>query len=457
MPALSLRRNFSWNLAGNAVYNFSTWLLVVLLARLAAPEVVGKFALSLAITAPVFLWLGLNLRIAIATDTVRRWTMRQYLRTRSVTGVVSIAVTLVAGYILHLRGMALISLGVLAVAKSVEALGQTLYGYYQLHGRLDYIAGSMILRAAIGATLFVVGFVLSHQLVFACAGLLAGWTLALLIWDNPHRRKLQAEDPASYGGTEQNRREDSRPIRALVLTSIPLGIDAGLNSLTVNAPRFAIQFLMGAAYLGRFAVPSYFAQVVGMVTGALADGVVSQLAFAYSSGRRRAFDRLMVRLTLFSLGIAAAVFLGCLLLGAPVLGLVLGPQYVDQPLLLLLVLSAAVTTLRRCICRGLQATHQYSKIAISDVITLGLVVLSSIVLVPHMGLNGAAISISIGTAAGTIDAAIFLRLSMRHFPVVDEETVTPPPDASGTIERVVTEESTTPPTITTPRRDIDGE
>ncbi len=70
---LSLRRNFAWNLLGETSYSLGQWLLLVLLARLQSPEIVGQFAYALAVTAPVYLLVGLNLRVVQATDARAVW------------------------------------------------------------------------------------------------------------------------------------------------------------------------------------------------------------------------------------------------------------------------------------------------------------------------------------------------------------------------------------------------
>src|SRR5690606_40180926 len=66
--ALSLRVNFSWTLAGNIVYAGCQWAMLVVLARLGRAEMVGQFALGLAITGPVLMCTNLNLRSVPATD-----------------------------------------------------------------------------------------------------------------------------------------------------------------------------------------------------------------------------------------------------------------------------------------------------------------------------------------------------------------------------------------------------
>ena len=53
--ALSLRANFSWTFVGNVVYAGCQWAMLVVLAKLGTPEMVGQFALGLAISGPVIM------------------------------------------------------------------------------------------------------------------------------------------------------------------------------------------------------------------------------------------------------------------------------------------------------------------------------------------------------------------------------------------------------------------
>src|ERR1041385_9279534 len=49
----SLRVNFAWAVAGQAIYSACQWAILAALAKLASPAAVGKFALALAITGPI--------------------------------------------------------------------------------------------------------------------------------------------------------------------------------------------------------------------------------------------------------------------------------------------------------------------------------------------------------------------------------------------------------------------
>jgi hypothetical protein len=48
---LSLRKNFSWTFVGNVVYAACQWGILVALAKLGTPEMVGQFTLGLAVAA----------------------------------------------------------------------------------------------------------------------------------------------------------------------------------------------------------------------------------------------------------------------------------------------------------------------------------------------------------------------------------------------------------------------
>ena len=51
--APSIRADFAWTLAGNVVYAASQWAILSLTAKLGSAELLGQYALVMALTAPV--------------------------------------------------------------------------------------------------------------------------------------------------------------------------------------------------------------------------------------------------------------------------------------------------------------------------------------------------------------------------------------------------------------------
>ena len=420
MSRTSLGRGFSWNLAGSTVYNLGQWLLVVLLAQLSAPEVVGRFSLMLAISAPVYLCLGLNLRVVAATDITSRWNISTYLRTRQVTSVIALVATLAIGWVFGLRGWDYVGLAMLCAAKSTEALGQTIYGYFQRARRIDLVGMSMILRAVSGAGSFAVLVMTTGELFLGCFGLWLGWTAVYLAWDRRHLRELgelwapnSARLPTARHGQPGNASDSGL---ALVRKAAPLGVDAGLSSLTINAPRYALQASLGAAGLAKFAALAYTTQTIGMVTASLADGIVSQLAHAHAHAQRRQFIRLLGALIAFSTGVTLVALAAAWLFGDWAILHLLGREYVNTPLLLLLVVSAGITTLQRSLARGLQASHSFHHIAWVDAACLGATVVACAFLVPSYGLEGAALALCVGMAIATAITTLLVLRVVRSIP-----------------------------------------
>ena len=123
--------------------------MLVVLAKLCTTHMVGQFALALAITAPVFMFAGLNLRTVQATDARRDFQFGDYLGLRllSITAALAmvVAIELVSGHDVHL----LLVVVMTAATKALDLLGDTVFGLQQQHERMDRIAKSQIIRGVL--------------------------------------------------------------------------------------------------------------------------------------------------------------------------------------------------------------------------------------------------------------------------------------------------------------------
>src|SRR5262249_59334027 len=90
---------------------------------------VGRFALGLAIAAPVFMLTNLQLRAALVTDARREHPLGAYLVLRLIGAFVAILV--IAGVGLSYDRMAGTIIVLVGLAKSIEAAGDILQGLLQ--------------------------------------------------------------------------------------------------------------------------------------------------------------------------------------------------------------------------------------------------------------------------------------------------------------------------------------
>lgn len=414
MTGLSIRRGFAWNFVGNTLYNLGQWLLVLALTHLASPSTVGQFSLSLAITAPVFLTVGMNLRNAQVTDTNHRFRIGEYLVARHILSAVAIVVSLLIALIMGLSGAFLWVVLAVASSKAVEALSLTYYGFFQQGNRLDLVSRSMMGRSIAGPTAFLGIFLLTDNLALAAVGLGLGWASVQLAHDRPHL--IQQYRQRFHHKTIDKRPVDWRRLGRLVARAAPLGVDAGLSSLAPNLPRFAVQAVVGTSHLGVFASIAYLGQTVSMITSSMQAVVLPRLAVLHHEGRRRGFVRLLFRLAFFGLTVTAACVLGALLLGKQVLEILLPEEYVRPDLLVALMVGAGLTTLQRCLCKGIEAAQLFRTYVIVDAITTGSICAVVWPMTSLWGLPGAAWSLTVGFTVGCLAASTVLFYIVRAMP-----------------------------------------
>lgn len=404
MRGLTFKRNFAWHLTGNVAYSVAQWLLLVILANLADSETVGQFALLLAITAPIFLSFGMKLRTAQATDVGSEFNRGEYRRLRHVLNIcgtlVSVAVGIVAG-----QTEVLVALIGLCVAKSSEGLSQTDYGFFQRSERMDVVSRSLLVRSVLGPLGFILGLAVTDGLAGATWGLACGWIVVQLVMDNRAGRRMEHR---LLGAEHRRQPLKARRVFALARQCAPLGADAGVSSLGVNAPRYAIDAYLGAASLGIFASSAYLTQTVSMVSSSMASVLLPRLARAYRSGRRTEYLSVVWKLVMFGIGVTGIATLAAHLFGEPLLRFLLGEAYAKPQLLMALMVSAGATTVHRMLCKGLEASRRFAAYLIVDTITTVAIVIAALFAVPRWGLLGGAYALTAGFALGAILALLVL-------------------------------------------------
>lgn len=407
---LSLRRNFGWNLLGETSYSLGQWLLVVLLARLQSPQVVGEFALALGITAPIYLLVGLNLRVVQATDARGTWQLPEYLRLRHLLNLLAFSGSLIAGFIAGGDIAAVVA--VVAAAKAAEAVSQTYYGFFQRCERLDLVARSLLLRVGVSTASFSVTLLVVPGLLPATLSLLAAWLLTLMAHDRRIARQMLAADLAATSSSTQEK-PDKKSVLPLARLALPLGLSAGVSSLAVNLPRYLLLAVAGATTLGVFAALAYLSQAIATVTGAMGNSVVPRMAQHHRDSRVASFLSLVYILTGLGVAVTGGMLVVLSLWGGVIIEVILGREYVNQPLLLALVFGAGLSTIQRSLARGLQAAHRFIAFLSVDVVTLLSIAATGPWFISRWGATGAAWSLNVAYAVAVMTTGVLLAQTVR--------------------------------------------
>lgn len=405
----SLRRSTVWTGAGDAVYAVCQWGLLVVLARLGTPEMVGQFALALAITAPVVLFSNLGLRPLQSTDAQHQFAFGDYLTLRLIMNAVALGVIVLiaAQYRIDMAA----TIFVVGVAKCVEAVSDVYFGLLQKHERMDLIARSLCLKGVFSLTAFASGFLLSGTVLGASAGLVLAWSIVLIVYDIRKGHTILALTQSSLRVTPASR---SFQIRTLMTLAVPLGIGGMLLSLNSSLPRYFIERHWGEGSLGIYAGMAYVTVAMGMLVNSVGQSLSPRLSQYWAAGSFRSFSGLLGKFALFAT-VWGLLGIGVALAGAEkILALLYGDTFADHSQTFVWLMAVAAIAHLSSVCGfGMTAARiiRSQSVQFACVAVVGLI--GSLILIPRYGLNGAAWSF--GASVLTQLVLSFLVLSIEMF------------------------------------------
>jgi O-antigen/teichoic acid export membrane protein len=402
---LTLRTNVSWTFLGNAVYAACQWGMLAVLAKLGTVEMVGQFALGLAVAAPVFMLTNLQLRGVQATDARGEYGFEDYLSLRLLTTAVGlvavVGIGIGAGYPREtIAVIALVGLG-----KAVESFSDVVYGQLQQRERMDRIAKSLLIRGPLSLLVLGVALMWTGSLLWSILGLALSWLATLVAYDIPTGVRFGA------ACTLQAR---AAVLWRLAGLALPLGIVMMLISLNANIPRYLIEHELGTRELGVFAALSYVIVVGTTVVSAIGQSASPRLSKLYAAGDMGRFRGLLLKLVALggALGVAGVALAA--VAGGSLLRLLYTAEYAaHSDLLTALMGAAAVTYLVSFLGYGMTAARYFRAqlpifaAAVSATLAVGWVA------IPHYGLSGGVMALLAGALVQGVGSGLVLVHALR--------------------------------------------
>lgn len=374
-------------------------LLIVILARyLLTPDEYGLlyFAISILGVVGIFGTLGLPSSIAryVTEYTESDPTQLRYILSFSLvalvvlSGVVGLVVTLSSPFLAASLGepdlAPLLALGVGYI--SLQAMRKYLSKSFQGLNRVDYSALVSSI-SAVGRIVFVVAFVLlGFGVVGALAGYVAGFFVAvatgfmILYWK-------------FYRGYEPTRSPEEGLRRRILEYSVPLTATRGATVLDKQVDTILVGLFLTPAAVGFYTIAKQVSEVC--ITPAQALGFTVSPAY----GEQRAGNRSQQAARLYEQSLEGVLLLyvpavvGILLVAEPMIQYVFGPEYLGSvPVLQIMSLYVLANAINRITSDGLDFLGRARARAIVKSITAVANVILNILLIPTIGLVGAAIA-----------------------------------------------------------------
>lgn len=382
----SISMNAVWSILTYVVRGTYQWGLLIAIAKMGTPEMVGQVALGLAICAPVFLFSDLQLRVVQATDARDDFHFRDYLGLRLLSTplafVMVLSIALASGY----RWETFLVVGTVALTKVPESLSDCIHGAMQKSERLDMVATSTMARFLGSLVAFLAVFYYSGSIPLSVLSQLLISTLVLVINDRLGVAKLI--DSQLHGLSP---RFEWPLLFKLAKVALPLGLVAMIVSFSGNLPRYVLERSWGEVSLGVYAAILQPTLVGQVIMSGIGQSTMPRLAKCYATGDIGHLTRLVVGL------IGIAIIMGGIMValafcwGTEILTLFYRHEYAKyKDVFEWLMVAGAIGYVCTALGSGLSATRSYQRYLAfytpSAVFSASL----ALFLIPSLGLKGAA-------------------------------------------------------------------
>lgn len=394
---LSVRHNFAWTLAGNITYALCQWAVIVLLAKLGNTEMVGRFALAVAVAYPITFLAHMQLRVIFVTDLDGKYPASEMLGLRLLLSVLAIAILLttckIAGYSAQITRV----IFVVGVAQIIDCISENYFAIAQRQERMDRIAKSQMFRSLLSLCAVALAVYLTRSLIWGVAGYVLGRVSVLLLYDASRGTFALGETggntiPASFLERILPR-WNFRKQFGMLWVALPLGIVSVLGSLNGNMPRYFIEKSLGSREVGIYSALNYVPAAALMIATALGYAVFARLSKLYFDGDLSGFKLVLAKAVGVCALLGLAGILGGAVMGRQVLTLLYRPEYAThQDLLLWLLGVGAVGCVASCLGCAMSATSQFRQQPPLFLVVTGVSVMACYFLIPRFGLKGAAIA-----------------------------------------------------------------
>jgi O-antigen/teichoic acid export membrane protein len=407
----SLRGNFAWTTIGNAVYAACQWGMVSVLAKLGSPEVVGQYALGVAVSAPILMLAQLNLRTVLATDISGEHHFLDYRDVRVLSLVFALLGITALGFLEH-SVQDRLAVVLVALAQAVEWIADIYLGLFQRYERMKRIAISLSLHGVLSLTALSIVIAITGRLVAGLLAVLMVRFLALLFYDSSIGARGCIEPRSSGQGTFWQRFD--RGFR-IVKIAFPLGVVLMIGSFAANVPRYFIAHMLERHSLGIFSAIASLTTGANLLVCALGQAATPRLATLYQEGDREGFRRMSVQLAGAGLILGACTVAGSIIAGRWVLALLFGHEYAAQSVVLLALASAAgLSFVASLLGYAITAGRRFNEQMPLQIAAVAGTSFACLALVPRIGLLGAALAVGFGFLVQIAGELWVLRSILQH-------------------------------------------
>lgn len=373
----SLFRKFSWIFMGNFIYTISKALMLIIITRLGSPSMVGQYSLSIAITTPLFSFLGLGLRTVYVTDRENNFDFSNYFNVRLISSVTALFISVIISLFFGREaGLIIVSA---SICKFFEFICDIIFGLFQKQDKMHFIGISKTIKSSLSLLTMGLIFYFTRNLFISTASVAIIWGSSLFLYDIPIMLK-------------HNRFHlliNKKICLSIVKISLPLGFVLILDTLNSYLPSYFIEGFLGSDFLGYYSSIAYLVLSGDIIFNSLGESVLPKLSYYYKESKSK-FNDYILKLVTISVGLGLIALSLVTIWGKSLLTILYNAEYAKYyNIFIILMASSCVSYISRFLGKGINAAQKFKVQQILYLITLLVNIALYAVLIKEYGINGA--------------------------------------------------------------------
>jgi O-antigen/teichoic acid export membrane protein len=329
--------------------------------------------------------------------------------TAAATAIATVVVVGIAWLVVEPSNGMIVTL--VAIAKASETIADMIHGHFQKHEFFSVISASQILKSVSGVITVWAILLISPDLELAVGGYAAVRLATLIGFDFRAAKRLSVKlkDPVSNIAFKKSE------MVKLFHVGFPLGIVVALNTFQTSLPRLALGEFLDEAAVGYFAAMAYLVIAGAVIVNSWAQATLPKLARAYVESRA-AYIRILAENCIFAILVGAAGIALAAIAGEAILMFVYTAEFQGMQVPFVWIMaSGGVLYLSAVMGAAVTAARSFHSQALVAVLITVFLVCLLVILVPSMGITGAAMAT--GAAYGlkfVVQSFQVSRMLLRH-------------------------------------------
>lgn len=298
----SIKINTLWMFIGNFLYALSQWIQLSLINKKCSISEVGNFTFSLAITAPIFMFLAMQLSTVLITDYKSKYKFYEFLSFRIVASSIGIIIVLVYSIIIESKIIIFV-----AMLKFLENISEIFNAFQQKNENTVKVAFSLILKSLSITFSMIIGLYFFNSLTLSL--ILSIFLILLIIIFNDYKNYNEKLNLFSHFY------KNIINFREILKITLPLGIVMLIISINSNVSKYYVEYFFGTEQQGVFSTLTYCLVLGGFVNSAIGQTLTPRLNKYYFSNNLKEFYKLSIIYIFINISLGLFLYLFSILFG----------------------------------------------------------------------------------------------------------------------------------------------